>query len=246
MIPILIVVTLFMATARVIADIQKASRPAGAIEVVAIGHQFWWEFRYPGLKVVTANELHVPRERPGAPDPDVHHTDFRRYGSQLLGSSPCRQDRSDSQSRQYARGLTRTRPVFTWDSARSIAEPNTPRCFCASMSRRAMSSTAGFKNKVSRRTLMTPYTRASRIFETTACINCHTVTGTVANGRFGPDLTHIMSRDTIASGAAPNTPANLRLWIRNPDALKPGCKMPAMDLSDQDISAVAAYLETLR
>src|SRR6476660_9040345 len=59
-IPILIVVTLFMASARVIADIQKASQPSGAIEVVAIGHQFWWEFRYPGLKVVTANELHVP------------------------------------------------------------------------------------------------------------------------------------------------------------------------------------------
>jgi len=59
-IPILIVVALFMATARVIADIQKASPSASAIEVVAIGHQFWWEYRYPGLNVVTANELHVP------------------------------------------------------------------------------------------------------------------------------------------------------------------------------------------
>jgi cytochrome c oxidase subunit 2 len=85
-----------------------------------------------------------------------------------------------------------------------------------------------------------------RIFETTACINCHTVTGTTARGRFGPDLTHLMSRDTIASGAAPNTPENLRRWIRNPDALKPGCKMPAMDLPDQEVGAVTAYLETLR
>jgi len=85
-----------------------------------------------------------------------------------------------------------------------------------------------------------------RIFETTACVNCHTVAGTVADGRFGPDLTHFMSRDTIGSGVAPNTPANLRLWIRNPDALKPGCKMPAMQLSDQDVNAVAAFLETLR
>jgi cytochrome c oxidase subunit 2 len=85
-----------------------------------------------------------------------------------------------------------------------------------------------------------------RIFETTACVNCHTVTGTTAHGRFGPDLTHLMSRDTIASGAAPNTPENLRRWIRNPDALKPGCKMPAMDLPDQEVGAVTAYLETLR
>jgi len=67
----------------------------------------------------------------------------------------------------------------------------------------------------------------------------------VADGRFGPDLTHIMSRDTIASGAAPNTPENLRLWIRNPSAIKPGCRMPAMALSDQEVIAVAAYLETL-
>ena len=68
----------------------------------------------------------------------------------------------------------------------------------------------------------------------------------VADGRFGPDLTHLMSRDTIAVGAATNTPENLRLWIRQPDAIKPGCKMPAMGLSEQDVNAVAAYLETLR
>ena len=85
-----------------------------------------------------------------------------------------------------------------------------------------------------------------RIFESTACVNCHTVSGTPANGTFGPDLTHLMSRDTIAAGAASNTPENLRLWIRNPDAIKPGSKMPAMGLSDQDVNAVAAFLETLR
>jgi cytochrome c oxidase subunit 2 len=85
-----------------------------------------------------------------------------------------------------------------------------------------------------------------RIFETTACVNCHTVTGTPAHGRFGPDLTHLMSRDTIASGAVPNTSANLKRWLQNPDALKPGSKMPAMELNDQELNALSAYLETLR
>ena len=85
-----------------------------------------------------------------------------------------------------------------------------------------------------------------RVFETTACVNCHTASGTVANGHFGPDLTHFMSRDTIAAGAAANTPQNLRLWIQNPDAIKPGSLMPAMQLSDQDLEALTAYLETLR
>src|SRR5713226_6832467 len=68
-IPILIVVALFMATARVIADIQGASASANAVEVIAIGHQFWWEYRYPGLNIVTANELHVPVSDPGHPTP---------------------------------------------------------------------------------------------------------------------------------------------------------------------------------
>jgi cytochrome c oxidase subunit 2 len=85
-----------------------------------------------------------------------------------------------------------------------------------------------------------------RVFETTSCINCHAVSGTAANGRFGPDLAHLMSRSTIASGAAENTAANLRLWIQNPDAIKPGSLMPAMKLSDTDLNALVAYLETLR
>jgi cytochrome c oxidase subunit II len=84
------------------------------------------------------------------------------------------------------------------------------------------------------------------LFETTACINCHAVSGTAANGRFGPDLTHLMSRRTLASGVAENTPVDLRLWIRNPDAFKPGSLMPAMQLSDADLDALTTYLETLR
>jgi cytochrome c oxidase subunit 2 len=85
-----------------------------------------------------------------------------------------------------------------------------------------------------------------RIFETTACINCHTVSGTVANGRFGPDLTHLMSRDTIASGVAQNTPEELRRWVANPDSIKPGSKMPSMQLSEHELDAVTAYLSTLK
>ena len=85
-----------------------------------------------------------------------------------------------------------------------------------------------------------------RVFETTACINCHAVAGTNATGRFGPDLTHLMSRRTLASGAAENTPENLRLWIQNPDAIKPGSLMPAMKLSDADLDALVRYLETLQ
>jgi cytochrome c oxidase subunit 2 len=244
-IPVLIVVTLFMATARVIAAIQKPSRPANAIEVTAVGHQYWWEFRYPGFKVVTANELHVPLSDPEHPTPTFltltsADTDHSFWVPRLAGKTDLIPNRVNTMwidphetglylgqcaqycGTQHAKMLLRVYVQTPDEFARWVQE----------QSQAAQTSDAAYAGR--------------RIFETTACVNCHTVTGTTAHGRFGPDLTHLMSRDTIASGAVPNTPENLRRWIRNPDALKPGCKMPAMDLPDQEVGAVTAYLETLR
>jgi len=85
-----------------------------------------------------------------------------------------------------------------------------------------------------------------RIFEQTACINCHAINGTVGTGRFGPDLTHLMSRDTLGSGVVKNTPENLRAWIKAPDQFKPGVLMPAMNLNDPEIDQLVAYLVTLK
>ena len=73
----------------------------------------------------------------------------------------------------------------------------------------------------------------------------HAIRGTAARGTVGPDLTHLMSRATIASGAAMNTPENLRAWIQDPNTFKPGALMPAMQLDDKQIDQVVAYLLTL-
>ncbi len=70
--------------------------------------------------------------------------------------------------------------------------------------------------------------------------------GTVATGRFGPDLTHVASRDTIASGSVPNSAANLRMFVDDPAHFKPGILMPPMHLDAQDLDAVTAYLATLK
>jgi cytochrome c oxidase subunit 2 len=88
--------------------------------------------------------------------------------------------------------------------------------------------------------------RGRELFASLACINCHTVRGTPANGVFGPDLTHLMSRSTIGSGAAPNTPATLRTWVNDPEAIKAGARMPAMKLTRDELDAITAYLTTLR
>jgi cytochrome c oxidase subunit 2 len=85
-----------------------------------------------------------------------------------------------------------------------------------------------------------------RVFEQQACINCHAVAGTVANGQYGPDLTHLMSRATLAAGATENTPENLKAWITDPNRIKSGSLMPAMHLSDRQNAQITAYLLTLK
>jgi cytochrome c oxidase subunit II len=244
-IPILIVVALFMATARVIADVQNTTRPASALEVIAIGHQFWWEYRYPAFGVVTANELHVPVSDPALPTPTFikllsADTDHSFWLPRLAGKTDLIPNHPNSTwidphetglylgqcaqycGTQHAKMLLRVYVQSPGDFERWIQEQRRP----------AFVTDAVCEGR--------------RVFETTACINCHRVAGTVANGRFGPDLTHLMSRDTIAAGASPNTPENLRLWIRNPNAIKPGSLMPAMQLSNPELDAVTAYLATLR
>ena len=93
---------------------------------------------------------------------------------------------------------------------------------------------------------MTKRVRGRRVFETTACINCHAVGGTNGTGRFGPDLTHLMSRRHNRGWRGPEYARKFRLWIQNPDAIKPGSLMPAMKLTDADLDALVRYLETLR
>ena len=247
-IPVLIVVGLFLATAHVTAYIQNVTPSPGSMEVVVIGHQFWWEYRYPDFKIVTANELHVPVSDPAHPTPtfltllsaDTDHsfwvprlagkTDLIPNHPNRLWIDPHETGLFLGQCAQYcgtqhAKMLLRVYVQRREEFDRWVREQRQSAYATTS----ASSTSSG-----------------QRVFESTACVNCHTVSGTSANGRFGPDLTHLMSRDTIAAGAAPNTPENLRLWIRNPDALKPGSKMPAMGLSDQDVNALAAFLETLR
>jgi len=92
-----------------------------------------------------------------------------------------------------------------------------------------------------------PAVRKQRdVFLAQSCVNCHRIRGTPAKGTFGPDLTHLMSRETLASGMVPNTRANLRQWIRDPQKIKPGCLMPDMKLSENEVDQVLDYLLTLR
>jgi cytochrome c oxidase subunit II len=243
-IPVLIVVVLFLTTARIIFAIQDAPEPKTALDVTVIGHQFWWEFRYPRLGIVTANELHVPVSTPAAPEPTYlkllsADTDHSFWVPQLGGKTD----------------LIPNHPNALWfDPDRTGLYLGQCAQFCgvehAKMLLRVYVDTPEqfsewVKNQQQPGAQDAAVAEGRRVFETQACMNCHTITGTAARGVFGPDLTHLMSRATIASGAADNTPENLRAWIVNPNAFKPGALMPAMQLSDRQTDEVVAYLETL-
>jgi cytochrome c oxidase subunit 2 len=244
-IPMLIVVVLFLATARVLHAVQDAPMPANAVEVTVIGHQFWWEYRYPQLGLVTANELHVPVSDPAHPMPTFLQllsadTDHSFWVPELAGKTD----------------LIPNHPNRMWiDPERTGTFVGQCAQFCGTqhakmLLRVSVDTPEEFAEWVreQRQPAITDERVAAgkRVFETTACINCHSIRGTVADGRFGPDLTHLMSRSTIAAGAALNAPQNLRLWIQSPDAIKRGSLMPAMKLGDSDLDALVEYLETLR
>jgi cytochrome c oxidase subunit 2 len=244
-IPVLIVVVLFLATARVIHAVQDAPKPAAALDVTVIGHQFWWEFRYPKLGIVTANELHIPANDPGHPTPTFlkllsADTDHSFWVPELGGKTDLIPNRVNEM------WLDPPLPgIYLGQCAQYCGTQHAKMLLRVSVDR--PSDFAAWVRAQQQLAIRDPRVAAGkRAFETTACINCHAVSGTAANGRFGPDLTHLMSRTTLASGAAENTPANLHLWIQNPDAIKPGSLMPAMKLTDADLDAVTAYLETLR
>ena len=244
-IPVLIVLVLFLTTARVIAAVQEPPAPPGAIQVTVIGHQFWWEYRYPGLNVVTANELHVPVSDPASPTPTYLRllsadTDHSFWVPRLAGKTdllPNQSNRMWIEPRETGLYLGQCAQYCGTQHAKMLL-------------RVYVHSRADFDRWVREQTQparVVPNVSVGRqIFERTACINCHTVAGTAANGRFGPDLTHLMSRDTLAAGAVPNTPENLRQWIHSPDSIKPGSLMPAMGLDRQELEQVTAYLLTLR
>src|ERR1700751_960337 len=244
-IPILIVVVLFLATARVIHAIQDAPKPAEAVEVTAIGHQFWWEFRYPGLGVVTANELHVPVSDPSHPTPTFlkllsADTDHSFWVPQLAVKTdliPHRVNETWLEPQETGLFLGQCAQYCGTQHAKMLLRVyvDSPEDFDAWVRRQPQPANQDVKEAAGR-----------PAFESTACVNCHAITGTNGNGRFGPALTPLMIRPTIAAGAVENTPENLRLWIQNPDSIKPGSLMPAMKLSDADMDALVRYLETLQ
>jgi len=242
--PVVIVVVLFLTTAQVIHRVQDARRPAGAIEVTVVAHQFWWEYRYPQFGLVTSNELHVPVSDPNHPTPtylalqsgDVDHS---FWVPRLAGKTDLIPNHPNSMwTDPHDTGL------FLGQCAQYCGTQH-----AKMLLRVYVESRADFDRWVQNQqkdSAADPAVAAGKaLFVAKACFACHSIRGVMAIGKVGPDLTHVMSRDTLAAGAVPNTPENLRKWIHDPGTFKPGSLMPAQDLTDTELDQITAYLQTL-
>jgi cytochrome c oxidase subunit 2 len=252
--PTMIVFFLVLVTTRTLWEVNAAP-PApkpddDALFVTVVGRQWWWEYTYEtynGRKLgfATANELHIPASETGAPRPthlilksaDVCHS----YWVPRLGGKvdliPGRTNSLTLRASEPGLYLGQCAEYCGTQHANMLLRVvvDMPAQFdrwLENQARPAEDDPAVKKGKLA--------------FLAQSCINCHRVRGTKAQGTYAPDLTHLMSRETLASGEIENTPDNLARWVHDPQPIKPGCLMPAFGLSPADEESIVRYLRTLR
>ena len=239
--PVVIVAAILGFTLPVIFSTQ-APAPAGSMNIDVTGHQFWWEFGYPDAGVLTANELHIPVGQTvnlvlqsddvihsfwvpalgGKRDAFPGHTNYIWLKADSVGEFPgqCYQLCGYSHGNMRERAIIQTPSDFqSWLTAQKApaVTPTDP--------------TAA---------------EGAQLFQTRGCSACHTINGTPAAGKVGPNLTHVASRGVIAGSILENNAENLRTWLKDPPAVKPGSVMPNLGLSDHELDVLVAYLQSLK
>jgi cytochrome c oxidase subunit II len=217
-----------------------------ALKIKVTGHQWWWEFEYdhliPSQRVRTANEIHIPTGRPVMLEmtsrdvihsfwvPNLHGKTDLMTGHQTV--TWLQADRPGTYRGQCAEYCGHQHAHM---ALLVVAEP--PEQF-----------NAWLENE--RRPAPPPVTpdqqRGQQLFLTRTCVMCHTIRGTEAGSRAGPELTHLAGRQTIAAGTLANNRANLAAWVADPQRVKPGNRMPPSELSGDELNALVSYLESLK
>ena len=243
--PILIVFVLILVTSRTIADIQNRKPTPGTLHATVVGHQWWWEIRYPELGIVTANELHVPASTVGNRQPtflklqsaDVAHS---FWVPQLAGKTDL------IPNRENLMWIAPTQPGTYLGNCAEYCGTQHARMLIKVIVHPAGEFEQWVKEQQRTAVEDTSAAEGRKVFFANSCVSCHAIRGTSAQGVFGPDLTHLMSRQSLASGTALLSHDTLRAWVRDPQQLKVGCLMPNMQISDKEVDQIVAYLETLR
>ena len=240
-IPFLIVIFLFVITLK--AMNRADPPPVPSPDLVVTGHQFWWQADYPASGVTTANEIHIPTGKPlcvRLESKDVLHEFWVPKLTRKMTTVPGQPNhiwlQADEPGTYIGQCSEFCGTQHTW--MRIVVVAHEP---------------AQFEEwqQAQLRPAQVPVDDAGakglEIFRTSTCINCHAINGVPgANARVAPDLTHVGSRQQLAAGIVENTPENMRRWVKNPQAIKPGALMPDFYLDDEQINQLADYLSSLR
>jgi cytochrome c oxidase subunit 2 len=236
--PVLLVSALFVWSDIFVVRSTAAPRPGStALTVHVIGHQWFWEIRYGNAQQVTANELHIPvRTRVAVlgRTRDVIHSLWVPELNRKVDVIPGRTNRLLLYADRAGTYLGQCAEFCGLQHAHMqiavIAEPRVQfEQWLRRESQEVAADAAGFE-----------------LFENKGCANCHAIRGTPADSHVGPDLTHVASRRTLAAGTIPNDREHLRDFIRDPQAVKPGAKMPQVPQKPSETDALVRYLEGLK
>lgn len=239
-IPLAIVAVLFVLSARTmgIADPPPPPKP----DIVVTGHQWWWEARYTNSGAVVANEIHIPVGKPVAlrlDASDVLHEFWVPELARKITTVPGHPNhiwiQADKPGMYLGFCTEFCGTQHSWMHFLLVVEPQ-----------------EGFQKWEQTQLLPAPPPSGENpqkglaLFERMTCVNCHAIKGTIASATFGPDLTHFASRKQLGAGIVANTPENLRRWLRDPQQVKPGAKMPNFKFTDEQVTQLAEYIETLK
>ena len=241
--PVVILVFIFAATIRAMKETDQGFSAKQQPDLVIVAHQWWWEARYVGSGVVAANEIHVPVGRRlfvRLESADVIHDWWVPQLGRKMDAIPGHPNffwiEADSPGFYKGTCAEYCGAEHAWMRIGVVAEPE-----------------SAFK-RWAQRQLEVPLplptgsaaAQGAELFQQLTCGNCHTIAGTSAQGKIGPDLTHIAGRFTLAAGRFQNNPANLARWLADPQSVKPDSHMPNFQLTDSQVHQLSSYLETLQ
>jgi cytochrome c oxidase subunit II len=224
--------------------IDSTAAPKGSTRrliVEVVGHQWFWEVRYPAARVTTANEIHIPVGQPVrvvATTADVIHSFWVPELNRKIDMIPGRRNTIELDAERVG--------VYRGQCAEFCGLQHAHMSFLVYAEREAQfRAWLAAQRRPARQAKTALEWRGEEVFLREPCSGCHEIRGTSAAGRIGPDLTHLASRQTLAANTIPNREPDLRAWLAEPQHVKPGNRMPALGLTNSQLSALVAYLEGL-
>jgi cytochrome c oxidase subunit 2 len=239
-VPVAILAVLAVVTVQATAQLRKPEKNALQIEV--IGKRWWWEVHYIGTSITTANEIHMPANRPVEIHLDSDNVIHSFWVPELAG----KEDVIPGQH-NVLRFTPRTPGSYIGECAEFCGVEHARMGFVV-----VVQNDTDFTRWMTRDQL-TPLppdsdtaAQGQLVFSRQPCAGCHTIRGTSAQGSVGPDLTDFGGRQTIGARTLANTPSNLAAWIKNPQHYKPGSLMPPSHIDTRDLDDLVTYLEGLK